>query len=314
MEFHSFSAQFAPAIIDLWNRNVDPAFPMTKALFQQNTVEDENILHEGTAVVVDKGQVIAVVVSKIIKDAKKVPMQMDKGWIHLLLVDKAYRSQGIGTQLLQKAEHALQQAGMIKIQIGGDLLHYFCGIPEHDQTTQQFLVKHGYEPGQVMTDLTHTLKEQVELPTFEEIHFEPLAFEEKEAFLTFMHDAFPGRWEYEAIVYFEKGGTGKEFVVAKKGNDIIGFCRMNDVTGPTIAQNMNWSTAFEGNFGGIGPLGIEASARKGGYGLGITKAAVHFLQKRGVETILIDWTTIIEFYAKLGFTPWQNYHMYSKAL
>ena len=314
MQLQPFSKQYAQQIIDLWNRNVSDAFPMTEKLFTQNTLEDTNVLQEGSAVVLIDGEVRAVVVSKVIKDAKNVEMRHDKGWIHLLLVDAPNRKQGIGTKLLQLAETALAQAGMKHIQFGGDLLHYLCGVPTADQQTQQFLAKHGYVHEATMTDLTHTLMTDVVLPQFDEINLVPLQIHEKDAFLQFMHRAFPGRWEYEAIVYFEKGGTGKEFVVAKKGEQIIGFCRMNDETGPTIAQNMNWSPALQGIAGGIGPLGIEASERKGGYGIGITQAAVHYLQQRGVETILIDWTTLIEFYGKLGFTPWQQYETYGKAI
>ena len=312
MKVVPFAPQYERQIIELWNRNVASQFPMTPALFQQNTLLDANVLAEGSAVMELNGQVCGVVISKVTKCTKGVEMATNKGWIHLLLVDAPYRKQGIGTLLLQHAEQALKAAGMEKIQFGGDLLHYLCGVPKEDVETQTFLQHKGYVYEAVMTDLTQTLMEPVALPTFEEIHFEPLKFQEKEAFLQFMHRVFPGRWEYEAIVYFEQGGTGKEFVVAKKGEQIIGFCRMNDDSGPTIAQNMNWAPALTGKAGGIGPLGIEEAERKGGYGLGITQAAMHFLQQRHVETILIDWTTLITFYEKLGFSPWQHYCTYGK--
>ena len=314
MKVEPFSAQYAQQIIALWNRNVSDAFPMTEALFAQNTVGDADVLVDGSAVVTVEGEVRAVVISKIVKNTKDVTLRTDKGWIHLLLVDVPYRRQGIGSKLLAVAEEALKKAGMQHIQFGGDLLHYLCGVPKEDEVTQQFLLQHHYVYEATMTDLTQTLTAPVILPQFDEIQFVPLQLAEKDAFLQFMHRAFPGRWEYEAIVYFEKGGTGKEFVVAKKGEQIIGFCRMNDETGPTIAQNMNWAPTMQGKAGGIGPLGIEASERKGGYGLGITQAAVYYLQQRGVDTILIDWTTLIEFYGKLGFTPWQQYNTYSKTI
>jgi hypothetical protein len=36
------------------------------------------------------------------------------------------------------------------------------------------------------------------------------------------------------------------------------------------------------------------------------------LQKNGVDQIIIDWTTLDEFYGKLGFTRWKHYTHMSK--
>jgi len=41
--------------------------------------------------------------------------------------------------------------------------------------------------------------------------------------LQFFQPCFPDRWLYEALNYFEKGGTGREFVVLKKDGKLKGF-------------------------------------------------------------------------------------------
>jgi len=144
--------------------------------------------------------------------------------------------------------------------------------------------------------------------------FALLKEEEKTDFLTFLNRCFPGRWEYEAIKYFEKGGQGREFVVLKDKDRMIGFCRINDQHSPFIAQNVYWQPLFSEPIGGIGPLGIDENERGHGYGLAIVKAAINTLRERDIQTMIIDWTSLIDFYKKLGFKPWKGYTTYFKQI
>jgi predicted N-acetyltransferase YhbS len=60
-------------------------------------------------------------------------------------------------------------------------------------------------------------------------------------------------------------------------------------------------------YGGLGPLGIAKAHRKRGLGLAIVALAVEDLKKRGVQRMCIDWTTLTDFYGKLGFEVWKRY-------
>jgi hypothetical protein len=44
------------------------------------------------------------------------------------------------------------------------------------------------------------------------------------------------------------------------------------------------------------------------------KAAANELIGRGVTDIVIDWTQLVAFYEKLGFTPWKQYQSMTKQL
>src|SRR5699024_1734595 len=79
------------------------------------------------------------------------------------------------------------------------------------------------------------------LPEMDNVEFTLLDQKEKEAFLAFLYRCFPGRWEYEALEYFRKGGTGREFVVLRKNNRIIGFCRINDEHSDRKSTRLNSS-------------------------------------------------------------------------
>ncbi len=89
---------------------------------------------------------------------------------------------------------------------------------------------------------------------------------------------------------------------------------MNDRHSPFIAQNVYWAPLFDGDLGGVGPLGIDSAERNKGYGLKIVEAGIATLRNRGSNHIVIDWTRLIEFYGKLGFNVWKVYQKYTKTL
>ena len=313
MRYIELTEKHADEIVAMWNRNVSPSFPLSKQLFIQNTINDSNLVKEATSVVELEGKVIGFVVTKCLQDDLGVQMNKKHGWIQALLVDEVYRRQGIGKQLLHLAEHALIRRGIEVIQLGGDINHYLCGIPLNDQATLQFAKKQDYDELVVTHDLYRFLDEEIELPSLQDVTFKPLKIEEKDAFIGFLHRCFPGRWEYEAIRYFNHGGQGDEFVVIKNElQQIIGFSRMNKWTSPVIAQNVNWAPGFKGPLGGVGPLGVDEQYRGKGYGLAVTQAAIHFLQRRGCKEIIIDWTVLVDFYRLLKFDIWQSYTILTK--
>src|SRR5699024_7434142 len=101
---------------------------------------------------------------------------------------------------------------------GRDPYHYFPGIPTSDDDTINWFTAHGYEKQVTEFDFyRHFHKDEpIVQPEFSDVTFELLQYEDRENFIQFLNRCFPGRWEYEAIKYFELGGRGREFVVLKK--------------------------------------------------------------------------------------------------
>ncbi|SDN56831.1 Acetyltransferase, GNAT family [Psychrobacillus sp. OK028] len=302
-------------LVSLWNKELSIDFPMRKELFIQNSFADVNVLEQGSFIAEDSnGKVIGFVVSKMWQENTPVVMDSKRGWIQVLLVDSEHRGIGIGTSLLKHAEAALIENGAEVLQLAGEPFHYFSGIPDEYSEVQRWFEKFGYYNKINTFDLINHMSKKYPFPENSSASFAVLSIKEKEDFLSFLKRCFPGRWEYEAIKYFEMGGTGREFVVAKKNGNIIGFCRMNDALSPSIAQNVYWSPLFEQEIGGIGPLGIDPKEQKQGYGLEVVEAAMAYLQGRDINTIIIDWTILVEFYEKLDFKPWKKYGIYLKEL
>ncbi|MDZ5473699.1 GNAT family N-acetyltransferase [Bacillus sp. 31A1R] len=312
MQYISWDISRVKELVELWNKECSLDFPMREELFIQNSFQDLNINQEGSVICLnDQNVVVGFVIAKSWLEEIDVKMPDHIGWIQVLLVDSDYRRMGIGSTLLSKAEAALQSTNISKILLGRDPWHYFPGIPELYESVQNWFENRGYTREGKEADLICKTAYQEEVK-LENVTFNVLQLDDRERFLSFLNRCFPGRWEYEAVKYFEMGGTGREFVTLIKNGDIIGFCRINDDQSPYIAQNVYWAPLLDERIGGIGPLGIDRNERKNGYGLAIVQEAIHQLNKRNIHTIVIDWTGLVNFYGKLHFNIWKEYRQYSK--
>ncbi|GGP16815.1 GNAT family N-acetyltransferase [Oceanobacillus neutriphilus] len=317
MRLEAWNEERIEDIVQLWNQEIGAGFPMRKELFKQNSFEDENICNRASAIAVDdEDNVIGFIAAKIYQEKKMLDMSRTTGWIQVLLVSRNHRNKGIGSKLLVNAETHLKNAGANQILLGRDPWHYFPGIPVEMEKTKAWFAYKGYENNGTDHDLirTYNVHDEVKIPKIDGVEFSVLELEDKELFLEFLQRCFPGRWEYEAIHYFQKGGTGREFAILKKEEKIIGFCRMNDEKSVLIAQNVYWAPLFKERLGGIGPLGVDERERGQGYGLAIVEAGIAFLRQRGISRIVIDWTGLVEFYNLLGYDIWKTYASYRKGI
>ncbi|MEH7179128.1 GNAT family N-acetyltransferase [Neobacillus vireti] len=317
MKLIGWDHQRLKELVALWNSEIGMQFPLREELFIQNSFDDANVLRSGSFIAInDEDQVIGFVVSKCWQENLDVQMNHDIGWIQVLLVKSSYRCRGIGSALLGKAEQALKERNIKTVHIGRDPWHYFPGIPKNFEKSKTWFEKRNYVSGYIEYDLIRHDQNRPNCfnPSRYDVQFTLLKKEEKHEFLSFLQRCFPGRWEYEAIHYFQRGGTGREFVIAKKNGNIIGFCRINDHNSPYIAQNVYWAPLVNEALGGIGPLGIDPNERKNGYGLAIVEAGISFLRERNIHSIVIDWTGLVNFYGKLDFVIWKEYQQMSKDL
>jgi predicted N-acetyltransferase YhbS len=52
---------------------------------------------------------------------------------------------------------------------------------------------------------------------------------------------------------------------------------------------------------------VSSDARGRGFGTALVRAALDQLRRQGVRGCVIDWTHLIDFYAKFGFKPYREY-------
>lgn len=302
-------------IVNLWNEELGNTFPLTEALWKQNTVNEMNVLKEASIAIWNQGELLGFIVAKQYQENVQAKMSRQVGWIQCLLVKQSARNRGIGVTLMVHAEKVLKKNGITEIRIGRDPWHYFPGVPKEDVQTIEWFEKRGYVCESIETDLVKDVYSSVPYTlTNSDEHYRVLTQQDIPVLLEFLERAFPGRWHYEAIHYALIQGTGREFVGFFIDDELKGFCRINDPKSPVIAQNVYWSPLFEGALGGIGPLGIDRSIRGHHYGLDLVKAAANELMKREVDAIVIDWTQLVSFYEKLGFSTWKHYQSMSKSM
>lgn len=317
MKYIQWTSSKAAEIVALWNKEIGKDFPLREALFKQNSFDDVNVqVNHSLIALNDEDEVVGFIVVKSFEESEIVDMHAGTGWIQALLVDSAYRNQGIGSKLLEQAEQFFQSKGKEQILIGRDPFHYFPGVPTEYKEMCQWLEKKGYKKENTEVDLTCTYGEDEPImePDVADATFVIATEDDKEGLIQFLQRCFPGRWEYEARKYFEQGCSGREFVLLKVAGEVKGFCRINDPQSDIIAQNVYWDPLFTEGLGGVGPLGVDASERGKGYGLAIVQAGIAFLRKRGIQHIVIDWTGLIAFYEKLGYRVWKTYEPYTKKL
>ncbi|MFD0671050.1 GNAT family N-acetyltransferase [Cohnella sp. GCM10027633] len=305
-------------ILALWNKELSDAYPMRDRLLRQNIMEDRNWLREGSWVATESttGTVIGFVVAKIGREeVEAFGLPAGAGWIHALLVDSDARDEGIGGELLGRAEAALREAGATRVMLGNDLhRRLFPGVPGELAETAGWFEHKGYVFREHAYDLIRRYAddEAVAVPIVTDASFRLATPQDREALTAFMERCFPGTWAYQHADYWERGGTGREYVVLEKQGDIVGFCRINDDESPLLAQNVYWAPLFEERLGGIGPLGIDEEQRGHRYGISIVQAAIATLHGRGVRRMVIDTTPFVDFYGKLGYETWRRYAKYEK--
>lgn len=307
------AAERAAELCALWNDEWRDVFPLEERLVVQNCYRDANVLGEGSWIAVDEtsGDAVGFVVAKLWQDGTPgVDFGTADGWIHNLFVRRDRRGRGIGGELLRRAEEALRRRGVRTIHLGGDF-HWrlFPGVPDVASEAAEWFARRGYERSEATVDLSRDYRGVPEqpLPAAAGATFRVARKDDRDRLVAFLARCFPGRWAYQTIQYWERGGNGREFVLCEREGEIVGFCRINDGQSPIRAQNVYWAPLFAGELGGIGPLGIDDACRGLGYGLAIVQAGIHFLRERGVDHIVIDTTGIPDFYRKLGYEIFRTY-------
>ncbi|MCI1859196.1 MAG: GNAT family N-acetyltransferase [Sporolactobacillus sp.] len=305
----------ADAIVAFWNETIGADFPLRKRLLLQNSLDDPNVLANGSLLAIDeRGRIAGLVIAKKYGEPIDVGMNPAIGWIQTLLVRRDCRRRGIGSRLLTSAEQALATRGATKILLGKDVRHYFPGIPQQYAETRQWFAQKGYRFAGIEYDLLTETAVRA-MPKVAGGSFLLAAHgDNRRQLLDFLHRCFPGRWEYEAMNYYTAGGSGREFVILKKAGKIVGFCRINDRQSPQIGPNVYWAPLFPDGLGGIGPLGLDRAERGKGSGLALVRAGIAYLNRRGYTCVAIDWTQLVDFYQKVGAHPWKAYATYSKQL
>ncbi|WP_052339495.1 GNAT family N-acetyltransferase [Gorillibacterium massiliense] len=327
LSYERIHEQDTGIMLDLWNRNIGALFPLDEQLLRQN------VFGLGTArpteltgaYASDTKELIGMIAyQQQTAPMGLVPSDPTVGTIRFLIVDFRYRRQGIGTRLLNDAENHLRSSGVQSLQLGGELRHFFPGIPSICQAARDFFRKHGYEEGgaayDLIGDLSRTNLHEAIKPKwrtdYERYVVTEMQQEDEEEVMAFFKRNFPDRWYEEMSAFLTNVAQHEHVAILKEkgGSRVIGFSRIHDKTSRFIGSSIYWRGQLGDDFGGLGPIGLDGEYRKHGLGLFLLYKSLEMLQQRNVKYCIIDWTVLLDFYGFFNFIPWKEYVLSSKML
>jgi ribosomal protein S18 acetylase RimI-like enzyme len=311
-------APYRPSMLDqvlnVWNAALGEQFPLSRDLFLQNGVRDPHFDPEACwmATVPGHPDAVGFCLAKVVRE----PLGADgwlprQGWVSLLAVHPAYQGRGIGAALLARAEMYLRARRRDVITLGGDPNHFLPGVPAGEGAAAFFRAA-GYEFVGDAYDLHRTVTRSTvvgERTLRDEpgVTIRPLEPEDQLRLLAFLDEVFPGRWRYTVGRFLRRGGPIRDIMGVVHAKQVVGFAQLFHPGSPWIGPSLNWTWGTGRRAGGIGPIGLAPNFRGRGLGLALLDRSVSHLARLGIEEVVVDWTTLLDFYGRLEFSVWRHY-------
>lgn len=294
--------------LNLWNNEMGYVYPISLNSFNQNIINycDKDIL-----IAFDDEKVVGFIFLKRFDETSLVDYTNNL-YISLFYVSKKYRRVGIGTKLFDFAE---ENRGNRDLIIGKDIDNFFPGVPtDFDNLTDVWLEKRGFVGKRYTHDLVSKNPTIYELKN-KKIVYQYCEDEQKDELIEMIKANNWMRWAVEAELYFKnkKENDNNAYIVGMDNGKIVAFSRINTYKMDLSAYNVMWKERFD-CLGGFGPLGVDRNYRKQGIGFDMISVSLKSLIEKGVKTIVLDWTGLMELYAKFNFEVWKSYKYMSKSI
>ncbi|HEY9722522.1 MAG TPA: GNAT family N-acetyltransferase [Oscillatoriaceae cyanobacterium] len=303
-----------PRLLDIWQAAMGDRQPIMPELWAANTAGDPSFRPGDLLVAVEAGEPVGFALTKRFREPTPTCERFrDIGYLALLAVAPAHQRRGIGTALLATAEAALSREGVMRVVLGGSFHHFLPGIPA--DTAEAFFTARGYALGERVWDVHANLSDAV-LPDVSAaiaaagVSIRLVAPEERGALLAFLETEFSGRWRYDADFYTAEPDRASRVAGVFEGDRLLGFALLHP---PRARGALRWA-GFSKDVAALGPIGLAASTRGQGLGLALLVRGLELLRTLGAQDTVIDWTTLLDFYARAGFAPWLAYRLGAKDL
>jgi len=314
LKWKPYRKSLAADIVRLWNRAMGDAFPMTLRLFRQNTEGAPSYDPDDSTVVCHQDEVIGYILTKRFREDDPLRETVGSaGWIEAIIVDPAWQKQGVGRDLMAWAMYRLRSNGADKIVLGGGFRHFLPGVPAETPGLPNFFAASGFAPTATVYDLRGDLRGFMAPPVASVAVADSGASvvacqkEDVPALMAFLRAEFPGRWRFDTGRFLALGGAPQDIMILRRSQDVIGFAHIYHRRSAFLGPPIFWHSLMGANYGGLGPIGVAAGMRGRGLGLALLQLSLQHLAGLGVTNAVIDWTRLLDFYAKAGFTPWKSY-------
>ncbi|MCB0022588.1 MAG: GNAT family N-acetyltransferase, partial [Caldilinea sp.] len=121
------------------------------------------------------------------------------------------------------------------------------------------------------------------------------------------------RWRYEAEAFLADGGRLSDYMLLWTERGVDGCCLL---TFPDSMRPMEryYLYRLPKPWGQLGSIGVSADRRGHGYGAALLDAGLRRLHDNGINGCVIDWTGLVDFYARFGFERYRSYTMLARSL
>jgi len=297
-----FTSSHHADAIRIWNAASHPDYPINERFLGYNVIPATGETIEGRVAICNDA-LVGFVLACAVQDGAL-------GWVSAIAVHPSVQRQGVGSELLTRAESWLKERGCKRIRIGGNLRPFLPGLPYAMRNNVKFFEKQGYQASTSQPyeyDIARSLKDYQSIylkPAHADLN--PMNAGDEHLLLDFLHREYPGRWEFEAQEFVKNGGRASDYLLLRVNGEVQGFCRLTLSDSERPIERF-YPQRLPKPWGQYGPLGLSKAVR--GQGLGgylIDAAAIH-MQSLGVDGCVIDWTSLVELYGKFGFNIYNQY-------
>ncbi len=241
------------------------------------------------------------------------------GYILCIVIHPDYRRRGIGGQLIGAATEYFQQSGVKRVMAGGKYPRIFPGTPNDLPGAKAFFLKQGWLETARDYDLGRRLEDYVTPETvLERIRAEGVELyagtqDDVAEVLAFNDREFAG-WA-ATYHYVASIGDYQDFLVARDpARGVIGTLLMYSHHSQRVRCDALWRNIFGETLGGLGEVGIGKAERGRGMGLALVAIGSEILKARGVGYCNIGFTSLVDFYGRVGYKVWREYNILWKTL
>lgn len=281
-------------VLKIWEEEIGSLWPITKGEF--NSIVDSSLGNQ-------KPHHLVATVENEVQGFIGVFSAEKKGSIICLISNPDIN---IKVQLLEDALKELKSTTVNEVVLGSGAHSYFWpGIPTNLPGSFKFFQDNRFVFDSKRADLTIDLT-SYETPDFvfkrlsPEIDIVSATKDDKELVLELENTNFK-----EWVPYYElafKNDRSGDVLMARQKGKIVGTILAED-------HHLHWEMILGSKTGSPGALGVANDMRRQGIGLALAAKATETLKKRGLKTSCLRWVSLTDWYGKLGYKVWRDYHM-----
>lgn len=309
----SFERANFEALTNLWNGFYPAKYRVTPELLRSHTVESPVFDWGASCIMGDPEAPSGFVAVK--KSSAALWKGPDPDLAHLSAI--AYQHPLVGVDMMSLVKRIVRERGAYRLLFGQDARHFFPGLPHECVQLREFLTIEGFEATSEQVDLERDLAGYAApegvLDSLAEADVHPCEERDLPSLRAFLERVFPGRWLHDVMDKAEREGPGTVLGLWFEG-ECHGFALIQGEGCLMPIGGAVWNVDLGASWGSMGPIGVSPEVRGRKWGHGLLAMALLELQARGARRTIIDWTTLVDFYARHGFEVTRKYTTLQLAL